>query len=150
MLVMVKAILRNKARFFVGLLLVVFLMLIRAYESVLFYDPFLSYFKSDYKEIPFPEYDWLRLFLGLFYRYSLNSVLSLGLLFLIFQKNQLIKFAAVLYLLLFVLFAFLFFLLINYYEGQSSWLLFYVRRFLIQPIFGLLFIPAFYYQKLNM
>jgi exosortase F-associated protein len=28
-------------------------------------------------------------------------------------------------------------------------ILFYIRRFLIQPIFLLLFLPAFYYQKQN-
>lgn len=147
---MVNAILKNKFRFFAGLLLVLFIVLVRAYESILFYDPFLSYFKSDYQEMPLPEFDSLRLFMGLLFRYALNSVLSLGLLFLIFKKIESIKFAAVLYLLFFVLFALLFFLLIYYYGAQSSWILFYVRRFLIQPIFGLLFIPAFYYQKRNM
>lgn len=147
---MVNATLRNKVRFLLGLLFVLGLVLVRAFENQLFYDPFLSFFKSDYQEAPFPEYNSARLFMGLLYRYLLNSLLSLGLLFIIFKKFQLIKFTAVLYLLFFIVLTFVFFLLINYWGAQSSWLLFYVRRFLIQPIFGLLFIPAFYYQKLNM
>jgi exosortase F-associated protein len=125
------------------------LVSIRAFENELFYDPFLSYFKSDFQELPFPDYDSFRLFVGLFYRYALNSALSLGLLFLIFQQIQLIKFTVVLYFFFFIVLTFLFFTLVKYYGTQGSWMLFYVRRFLIQPIFGLLFIPAFYYQKLN-
>jgi exosortase F-associated protein len=146
---MVNGILRNKVRFFLGLLLVLGLVLIRAFESVLFYDPFLSYFKGDYQVMPFPEYNSFYLLLGLLYRYSLNSVLSLGLIFLIFKKMHLIKFTVFLYLFFFIVLIVLFFILLNYYGAHSSWLLFYIRRFLIQPIFGLLFIPALYYQMLN-
>ena len=149
MLIMVNVILQNKIRFFVGLCLVLGLVSIRAFENELFYDPFLSYFKRDFQELPFPDYDSFRLIVGLFYRYALNSALSLGLLFLIFQQIQLIKFTVVLYFFFFIVLILLFFTLVKYYGTQGSWMLFYVRRFLIQPIFGLLFIPAFYYQKLN-
>ncbi|WP_256387090.1 exosortase F system-associated protein [Flavobacterium sp. 140616W15] len=38
---------------------------------------------------------------------------------------------------------------VYFYANHNNLMLFYVRRFLIQPIFILLFIPGFYYQKLS-
>jgi exosortase F-associated protein len=32
-------------------------------------------------------------------------------------------------------------------EHPATFVVFYVRRFIIQPLFIILFIPAFYYQK---
>ena len=150
MLMMRTAIRRNKLRFFLGLVILLFLVLVRAYESILFYDPFLDFFKSDYETLPLPEFDSLRLFFGLLLRYTINSVLSLGLFYLLFLNLKIIKFTAVLYLFFFIVLFSLFLIILYGYGAQSSWLLFYVRRFLIQPIFGLLFIPAFYYQKRTM
>lgn len=144
------AIRRNKARFFLGLIILLFLVLVRAYESILFYDPFLDFFKGDYEVLPLPEFDSLRLFFGLLLRYTINSVLSLGLFYLIFLHLKIIKFTALLYSFFFIFLVSLFFIMLHCYSAQSSWFLFYVRRFLIQPIFGLLFIPAFYYQKRTM
>jgi exosortase F-associated protein len=147
---MCNAIRRNKARFFLGLIILLFLVLVRAYESILFYDPFLDFFKGDYEVLPLPEFDCLRLFFGLLLRYTINSVLSLGLFYLIFLHLKIIKFTALLYSFFFIFLVSLFFIILHCYGAQSSWFLFYVRRFLIQPIFGLLFIPAFYYQKRTM
>ncbi|NBU81103.1 MAG: exosortase F system-associated protein, partial [Flavobacteriaceae bacterium] len=36
---------------------------------------------------------------------------------------------------------------LTFFAEESKMTLFYIRRFLIQPIFILLFIPGFYYQK---
>lgn len=131
------------------LFLVVLLSLIRAFESKLFYDPFLNYFKEGFKMLPFPDFDPVKLGFNLFLRYLINTVLSLGIIFAIFRKRSLLKFTAFLYVIFFVILIVLFYLILFYKGSESAWLLFYVRRFLIQPIFVLLFIPAFYYQFLR-
>lgn len=122
--------------------------LIRTFESELFYDPFLEYFELDFKNLPFPKVDVFKLFFGLFLRYFLNTILSLILIYALFRDREILKFSTFLYLFFFVILFVLFFAILNYFP-DANWLLFYVRRFIIQPIFVLLFIPAFYYQQLN-
>jgi exosortase F-associated protein len=52
-----------------------------------------------------------------------------------------------LYLLFFIILV-IAFIFILFYNGETNKMgLFYVRRFIIQPLFLLLFLPAFYYQK---
>jgi exosortase F-associated protein len=36
---------------------------------------------------------------------------------------------------------------VHFLDKENNFVLFYIRRFLIQPLFLLLFIPAFFYQK---
>lgn len=128
-------------------LCVVLLALIRGYEADLFYDPFLYYFKSDYLNLPFPKFDTLTLFFSLLIRYLLNSSLSIAIIYLLFKDVELTKFATLIYIFLFVVLIVMFFGIINFFDEKSNFLLFYVRRFIIQPLFLVLFIPAFYFQK---
>lgn len=124
------------------------LLLIRGYEDVLFYDPLLDYFKGDYKNLPLPDMDVVMLQLGVGFRYVLNTAISLGILWLIFKDVEIIKLSAVLYVALFVLLLMAFNFIIYTSEGVENQLtLFYVRRFLIQPVFLLVLLPAFYFQK---
>lgn len=118
--------------------------LIRFYENILFYDPFLSYFKGDYQENPFPEFEGFRLFLNYFFRYALNTLLSLGIIYVIFRNKEFIKVSSVLYLIFFIVLILALFVIVNYSENDFS--LFYIRKFLIQPLFLLLFLPGFYFQ----
>lgn len=146
---MLKKIVQNKVRFFIFLFLVLVLALIRSYETSLFYDPFLGFFKREYAKLPLPEFDSLRLFWSLLFRYSLNTVVSLTIIFTIFNKFELVKFSAFLFLTFFIILISVFFLILYFYGEHNNLLLFYVRRFLIQPLFVVLFIPAFFYQKQN-
>lgn len=146
---MLKILLTHKFRFFIVLLFVLSFVLIRVYEDNLFYDPFLDYFKSDFNDLPLPLYNPFRLFTSLLFRYGLNMSLSLGLIYTIFKDIGMVKFASFLYAFFFVLLIFSFHAIIWVYGEHNNLVLFYVRRFLIQPIFILLFIPAFYYQKLH-
>ena len=146
---MLKTLLSHKLRIFLGLVFVVLLATVRAYENQLFYDPFLNYFKSDFNALPLPSYNPFWLFIGLLFRYGLNSMLSLGLIYVLFRDATMIKFASFLYAFFFLIFISLFYTIIYFYGANNDMVLFYVRRFLIQPIFVILFIPAFYYQKLN-
>lgn len=136
--------------FYKTTLLMVFvflLILVRAFEDQLFYDPFLDYFKNDFNTLPLPNYNSVSLFFGLLFRYGLNTILSLGLLYIFFKDIKMIQFVSVLYVFFFLILIGLFFAILYFYEEHNNLILFYVRRFLIQPIFVILFIPAFYYQK---
>jgi len=127
-------------------ILVMLLLAVRMFEQQLFYDPFLDYFKNDYLSGPVPAYDAAELFFGLGCRYWLNTFLSLGIIFVLFRDVALLKFTTVLYLTFFIVLIFAFFTLL-YFQSQNNFLIFYTRRFLIQPLFLLLFVPAFFYQK---
>lgn len=144
---MLKKLLNNKLKIALVFVCILLLAAIRSYEQVLFYDPFLEYFKGDYLNLPFPKYDAWRLFFGLTIRYCLNTIISLSMIYILFKELELIKFAALLYLIFFVILITAFFGLLNFSDNSNYFILFYVRRFLIQPLFILLFIPAFYYQK---
>ncbi|MDP5199238.1 exosortase F system-associated protein [Flavobacterium sp. DG2-3] len=135
----------NKFQIFTAIVVVIGLALIRTFENKLFYDPFLVYFKADFHSIPYPEVDTLKLFWGLFLRYFLNSVLSLLLIYALFQNRDIFKFSLFVYAFFLVVLLTSFFIILQFFP-DAGWLLFYVRRFIIQPILVLLFIPGFYYQ----
>lgn len=144
---MLKKILKNKLKITLILLLVLLLATIRAYEEDLFYDPFLTYFKGDYLSLPFPEFNDFRLFFGLTFRYFLNTIFSLGIIHVLFLDLKFIKFTALLYFIFYLVLISIFFLAVHFLDKENNFVLFYIRRFLIQPLFLLLFIPAFFYQK---
>ena len=138
---------RNKEKLAWSLFLILLLILIRAYEDTLFYDPFLNYFKDEYAHLAFPKINIFKLFFSLGIRFYLNSVISLLLLYIIFKDNQIVKFSALLYMILGSILMISFIFILTFFGEESKMTLFYIRRFLIQPIFILLFIPAFYYQS---
>jgi exosortase F-associated protein len=145
---MLKNLLQNKGKIMLALLLVLLLAVLREFETQLFYDPFLALFKSEYAGSPLPKYEPFQLLLGLLFRYGLNSLLSLALLYVIFEDKEMLQFSGVLFAVFFVVLLLAFFYILSF-QNQNYLLLFYVRRFLIQPIFILLFIPGFYYQKMK-
>jgi exosortase F-associated protein len=146
---MLQKLLNHKVRILLATVLVLFLVLIRAYEDVLFYDPFLKYFKADYYNLPLPEIDNVQLLFGLFLRYFLNTIVSLCIIYVLFKDIEAVKFASILYLAFFIILVVTFFFVFSFFGETNKMALFYIRRFLIQPIFLLLFLPAFYYQKQN-
>ncbi len=146
---MLQMLLRNKIKVVSVVLLVLFLALIRLFEKHLFYDPFLEFFKGEFQNAQLPEYKSVPLFFGLVFRYFLNSALSIAVIHVVFKEVTLTKFTTVLYLVFFVLLIALFFGILKFSDHPDYMFLFYVRRFLIQPLFLVLFLPAFYYQKKN-
>jgi exosortase F-associated protein len=138
---------KQVCRLFIFLLLVL-LIGIRLFEQQLFYDPLLSFFKGNYQNKSLPDFESTRLFLNTSMRYFLNSILSLGIVYLIFKDKIQLVFLFWVYLVFYVLLILAFaFLLLNT-ESTDYLVLFYVRRFLIQPIPLLLFVPALFYQKM--
>lgn len=127
--------------------LIVLLLAVRMFQQQLFYDPFIPFYhKTVADKQALPVYDGFRLFMHYFFRYALNTGLSLSILWIMFKDKAIIKLTSVLYAVLFVVLALLLYLVLQA-DMPSLKLIFYIRRFLMQPLPLLLFVPAFYYQK---
>ncbi|MFT5437893.1 MAG: exosortase F-associated protein [Ulvibacter sp.] len=140
--------------------LVGILVLIRGFEEALFYDPLIPFFKSIQSYESLPQFETLKLLVNIAMRFLLNTAVSLGVLWVIFQNRDVVRLSGLLYSVLFiVLFAVFCYLLVlktapvgsmeKASEPDNFMDIFYVRRFLIQPLFLLILIPAFYFQKKN-
>lgn len=144
---MLQKLLQNKIAFLFILLCLGGLIAVRSFEDHWFYDPFLDYFKNDYLNLPFPEFDGIKFFLSLSFRFFLNTFFSLLMIYFLFKDVEIIKFLSLIYTISFVLLMAVFFAIILFWDESSNFLLFYIRRFLIQPLLLLLLIPAIYFQK---
>jgi len=123
------------------------LALVRVFENELFYDPFIQFYKQLHYINKTPNYSLTNLLIHTFFRYSINSLLSILILLIAFRKRDIMRFTIIFYtVLFFVLISFYTVILLNFTEEFYK-IFFYVRRFLIQPIFILLLLPAFYYQQ---
>ncbi len=131
------------------LVLVLFAMLagVRYFQEVLFYDPLLLFFKANTAAAPLPEFVVPKFYVHLTLRFLLNAVLSLAILWLLFKKWEVIQISVVIYLLFFMVLMVLLALALKITTVGDYQLLFYIRRFLIQPLLLLLLIPAFYFVK---
>jgi exosortase F-associated protein len=129
------------------IVLVSLLVLIRIFEEQLFYDPYLTFFKNDYLYIDSPRQEVFKLAAYTTLRYVLNTIISLGILFVIFKDKSVIKFSVLIYIIAYVVFMCLFLYFVINPKQEDYYLFFNVRRFLIQPLIALLLIPAFYYHK---
>lgn len=146
---MLKNLIQNKTTVFYILILLALLVAIRAFENTLFYDPLLAYFKRNYMQTPLPKLNVIRLFFSLGFRFYLNSIISIGILKLIFNNTKVVKFSIFLYSVFGIILMVTFFFILLKFGETNKMNLFYIRRFIIQPVLLILFIPAFYYQKKN-
>lgn len=138
---------KNPLRALIILGLFLLLALIRFLEDSLFYDPLLAFYQGDFKTKPPPVFDEWQLILNTSFRFWLNSLISLLILFVAFQKRSIVKFSSYFYGLVFLILILPFTWLVFRLSPDDYFTLFYVRRFLIQPLFILLLLPAFYYQN---
>ena len=136
-----------KKRFLFILPLILLLALIRNFENQLFYDPFLSYFKSNFQNLDLPDLEFKKLFFGLLLRFTMNTIVSLAIIYVVFKNIEMVKFAMLMYVLFFMILIFYLFWLVIYDQESNKMHIFYTRRFLIQPLLLLLFLPGFYLQN---
>jgi len=134
-------------RYLLVIILIFCLILVRKFETEIFYDPFLAYFQGDFYNVQFPEYDLKKVVLNISFRYFLNSMISLGIIWCLFWNTKYLKFSAIvlLGLLIVLLPVYIYFIKNEFHLGENIG--FYVRRFLIQPMLLLILIPAFFYQQ---
>lgn len=123
------------------------LVSVRFLEDKIFYDPFLEFFKADYKVAQVPDFIWGKLMLSHFFRFALNLIFSaIVVRFMFLNKKWTIQ--AVFLMAVAFLFFFPIYLWCLYSKMEIGYLFtFSVRRFVIQPIILLLIIPIFYYRK---
>lgn len=125
------------------------LVLVRLFEDTLFYDPYLMFFQNDYLYIDSPRREIFKVTLFTALRYFINTVISLTILYLCFKDVGVVKFASIIYAIafIFLIAAYLYFVINP--RQEDYYMFFNIRRFLIQPIFLLLLLPAFYYYRLH-
>ncbi len=135
-------------RIFLIIIFGMVLIAIRYFEANLFYDPLTNYFKTEHTIEPLPGFYGFKMYFDIFFRYILNAFFSLGIIWLIFQNRGINKVSALVYGVLF-LFLFSAYILLIEFSAESSnhLILFYVRRFLIQPLLLFILLPAFYFQR---
>jgi exosortase F-associated protein len=119
------------------------------FESNLFYDPYISFFKNDYLYNSAPEFESFKLIAFAVLRYLLNTIISLAILYVFFKDKDIVKFSAIVYGIAFIILIFMYLYFVFNPKQETYYLLFNVRRFLIQPIILILLLPAFYYHKLK-
>jgi exosortase F-associated protein len=135
------------ARYLMVVIGVMGLVLVRYFETNLFYDPLDLFFQGDYLTRELPLIDPLFFWPSLIFRFLLNLIFGLMLLKGLFIDPQTIRFSWVLYLMFFAFLSLALFGLMAMYQAGYYHQLFYVRRFLIHPIILLILIPGFYFYK---
>lgn len=126
--------------------LILFLLAIRYFQDDLFDDPLINFFKSDFSDKPLPVINNTSFYASMFLRYFLNTLASLAIIFVIFREKSYLIFSTIIYALAFLLLT-LAFWYVYHYQSSNYLALFYIRRFLIQPLFLLILIPGLLYLK---
>lgn len=135
-------------RYSIAFVLIVGLVLIRAFEEKLFYDPLLSYF-HDTKRTTLPQLDTLNLYINVMFRFLLNLLLTVFIVKMIFWKQSYVKFTIIIGILTLVILLPFYGYMVNNNLNFGETIFFYVRRFLIQPMLLIILIPCFYYQEIQ-
>ena len=77
--------------------------LVRAFEMELFYDPLVLYFQNDYLYKSIPEINNWKLVVDLLFRYVINSMATIGIIYLIFQDKKYVKFSGFILMMAFII-----------------------------------------------
>ena len=138
----------NKSvRFVLIGILVLGLVLVRFFEHELFSDPLLEFYKTEFSYAEAPAFDTLQVLITTSSRFVINTIFSLAIIWLAFSSKKTLSFSVLFYGFAFVILMAIFWFFISDMKSQNYLIIFYIRRFLIQPIFLLILLPAFYYQK---
>lgn len=132
---------------FIAILFLTLVVLRGVFRDAL-YDPLTKFFGSIYMQNGFPSLNKLQYFITLCIRYTVNTGVSLLIIYLFFSKKEIVILALKIYIVVFLILNILFFLEFEFNFTNSYLVLFYVRRFLIHPLLLLVLLPAFYYQVL--
>ena len=123
------------------------LISVRFLEDKIFYDPFLNFFKGDFRVAQIPEFETFKLIVSHVFRFLLNLFFSAMVVHFMFLNKKWTLQAVALMTIAF-LFFFPIYLWCLFSKMEIGYLFtFSVRRFVIQPIILLLIIPIFYYRK---
>ncbi|WP_319946470.1 exosortase F system-associated membrane protein [Mangrovimonas aestuarii] len=139
----------KSVRIILFMMLIGLLVLVRGFEDILFYDPYLAFFNSDYLYMDNPRREVLKLTIFTSLRFVVNTLVSLCILYVAFLKKDILKFSALFYSGAYMVLISLFLYFVLNPRQEDYYMFFNIRRFLIQPVFLLLLLPAFYYNKVR-
>lgn len=139
----------NPLRIVLILMLFGLLVLVRVFEHELFYDPYLLFFQNDYLYMDFPRRETFKLVVYTTLRYVINSGLSMGIIYLFFKDRGILHFSFLMYVMAYALLLIPFLYFVINPRQEDYYLFFNIRRYLIQPILLLIFLPAFSYYRLK-
>jgi exosortase F-associated protein len=139
----------NITKYILLFILFSMLVLIRVFENELFYDPYLLFFQNDYLYIDNPRREVFKLTAFTALRYTLNTIFSLGILYLVFKDKSMIRFSVLVYTISFFILILIYLYFVVNPRQEDYYLFFNMRRFLIQPIILLILLPAFYYYRIK-
>lgn len=123
------------------------LILVRFLGKKFMYDPLTPYFSHpDYSSNTFPEIDKVIYSFNLLIKYSINSLLSVGILYFLYQKREYITISLGAFAVLFPI-AIGILLYAVYSPPYNYTLILFARRILMHPVLLLILIPAFFFQK---
>ncbi|MDO1501389.1 exosortase F system-associated protein [Winogradskyella maritima] len=130
-------------------ILIVLLALIRGFEDELFYDPYLLFFQNDFLYIDSPRREVAKLVAFTSLRYVMNTILSLGIIYLAFMDRGMVKFSGLIYTVAYIVLLILFLYFVINPRQEDYYLFFNIRRFLIQPLILIFLLPALYYYRIK-
>jgi exosortase F-associated protein len=137
----------NKKNAFI-VLAIIGLIAVRLIGARVFYDPLIAFFhQADYQLQELPEIVYWKYMVSLFIRFAINTTLTLILVKLIFDNNDLTKLTLVILALAIAIFVPVLLYFMNNGDFNNYHYLFYVRRMLIHPVLTLILIPAFLYHQ---
>jgi len=140
---------KKEIRILLIVVLVFMLIGVRVIIEPCFYDPLITYFKNDYLHKSIPSLHISKYLFNIFLRYFLNTILSLIIIYLVFKNLKSLIFSVKFYLVAFLILTFTLFLVLKFNFTENYIFLFYVRRFLIHPLFLFILLPAFYYEHIK-
>ena len=108
--------------------------MIRFFEEQLFYDPYGSFFQNDYLYLDNPRRETFKLVVFTTLRFALNTIISLGILYVVFKDKSIVKFSAIIYAIAYIILLALYLYFVLSPKQEDYYLFFNIRRFLIQPI----------------
>lgn len=124
------------------------LVVLRMFAADWFYDPLDAFFKGQYQGRPLPELATAKLLAVMALRFWITAAITVGVIHLWFGNRSKTRLSFLVLAVAFILFFTAFWVLIVLKQPPLEGL-FYIRRFLIQPLILILLIPAFYYEMSN-
>lgn len=128
-------------------ILFIFLFIVRKFETNLFYDPFIAYFKNDYLLASFPEIDAWKLFFSMSFRFALNSIISISIIKLLYRSEVESLLLVKIFCVVFIVFVGVYFLEIRSEFSRGYLLSFYLRRLIIHPVLLIILIPSLFVKS---
>lgn len=123
------------------------LISVRAFEGEWFYDPMLQYFKEAQFSMSLPHYEGVKLSFHHLYRFLLNSIFSLGLIYGLYKNVNYLKISIIIMWMSFLLCYPFYYYMLETDMAFGYAVTFFLRRLVIQPMPLFLLIPLFYYLR---